>query len=293
MARVRLVFWALLVAVSTVAGLFLVWRGGEWALRELVFENHSFAVRAIHIEGEHFIPRGEILRWSGVREGENLLGLDLSRVKRDLELVPLIRSAAVERVPPNTLRIRVSEREPVARVLVPQAASSGEDVRIVSCYLDRTGYLYGWNSLESWARTLASTGMRLPLIRGIPGQELRAGREVDLESVRSALGWLSGFKTSPMAGVVDVRSVDVSQPGVLQVQTSEGSLITFSHGRTEQQFRRWWHVHELGRKQGKVIQSLDLSITNNSPVTFLDAVGPVESSTATPVVPAPQKKRHV
>jgi cell division septal protein FtsQ len=65
------------------------------------------------------------MRWSGVREGENLLGLDLARVKRDLELVPLIRSAAVERVPPNTLRIRVSEREPLARVLAPQAASSG------------------------------------------------------------------------------------------------------------------------------------------------------------------------
>jgi hypothetical protein len=293
LARVRLVFWAMLVALGTVVGLFLVWRGGEWALREMVFENHSFALRTVQIEGEEFIPRLEIMRWSGVREGENLLGLDLARVKRDLELVPLIRSAAVERVPPNTLRIRVTEREPLARVLAPQAATSGVDVRIVSYYLDKDGYLFGWNSAESWGHSFASLGMRLPTVRGIPGSELRPGRAVGLKSVRSALEWAAEFKSSPMAGLVDVRSIDVSLPEVLQVQTSAGSLITFSHGRTEEQFRRWWHVHEWGRKQGRIIQSLDLSITNNSPVTFLDAVGPVESSTAAPVVPAPRKKRHV
>jgi hypothetical protein len=293
LARVRMVVWAGVVALGTVVGLFLFWRGGEWALRELVFENHSFALRTIQIEGEGMIPREEILRWSGLRRGANLLGLDLARVKRDLELVPLIQSAAVERVPPNTLRIRVTEREPVARVLAPQAAGLGEETRIVSYFLDREGYLFGWNSVKSWGHSFSSAGMRLPIVRGIPGQELRPGRWVELEPVKSALAWAAGFKGSPMAGLVEVRSIDVSLPEVLQVQTSEGSLITFSHGRTEQQLRRWWHVHELGRKQGKIIQSLDLSITNNSPVTFLDALGPVESPTAAPVVPATQRKRHV
>jgi hypothetical protein len=57
---------ALVVALGTVVGLFLVWRGGEWALRELVFENHSFAVRTIQSK-EKVIRAEEILRWSGVR----------------------------------------------------------------------------------------------------------------------------------------------------------------------------------------------------------------------------------
>jgi hypothetical protein len=119
------------------------------------------------------------------------------------------------------------------------------------------------------------------------------GREVEVPSVRFALEWAAEFKSSPMAGLVDVRSIDISLSDVLQVQTSAGSLITFGHGRTQEQFRKWWHVHEWGRKRGKIIRSFDLSITNNPPVTFLDARGPVESSTAAPVVPAPRKKRHV
>jgi hypothetical protein len=293
MARVRMVFLAMVVALGTLVGLFLVWRGGEWALRELVFENQSFAVRRVQIEGEMMIPQAEILRWSGVRKGDNLLGLDLARVKRDLELVPLIRSAAVERMPPNTLRIRVMVREPLARVLAPPAVGAGEEARIGSYFLDRDGFLFGWTSTEPWGYSFASAGRRLPIVRGIPGQELRPGRGIGLVGVKSALEWADGFKASPMAGLVDVRSIDISIPEALLVQTGEGSLITFGYGRTEQQFRRWWHVHELGRKQGKIIQSLDLSTTNNSPVTFLDAVGPAESPTGAPGVPTVPKKRHV
>jgi hypothetical protein len=292
LARVRLGILALVVAVGTVAGLFLFWRGGEWALQQLVFENRSFAVRNVQIESEGLIPRVEILRWSGVREGANLLGLDLARVKRDLELVPFIRSAAVERVPPSTLRIRVTEREPLARVLAPETAGVSEETRIVSYFLDPEGFLFGWKGTEAWGSYMASAGMRLPVIRGIPGPELRPGRVIGLTSVKFALEWAAGFKESAMAGLVDVRNIDISLREVLRVQTSEGSLITFSHGRTEEQLRRWWHVHELGRKQGKIIQSLDLSITNNSPVTFLDALGPGESP-ATPRVAVPEKKRHV
>jgi hypothetical protein len=178
-------------------------------------------------------------------------------------------------------------------VLAPPTVGAGEEARLGSYFLDRDGFLFGWNSTEPWGHSFASAGMRLPIVRGIPGQELRPGRGIGVPAVSSALEWAAGFKASPMAGLVDVRSIDISIPEELQVQTSEGSLITFGHGRTEQQFRRWWHVHELGRKQGKIIQSLDLSITNNSPVTFLDAVGPAERPTVAPGVPATQKKRHV
>ena len=53
----------------------------------------------------------QLRRWAGVKPGENLFALDLARVKRDLEMVPLIDSVSVERVLPRTLRIRVTERE--------------------------------------------------------------------------------------------------------------------------------------------------------------------------------------
>src|SRR5580692_6029024 len=64
-------------------------------------------------------------RWTGVKEGANLIGLDLASVKRNLELVSVIDSVSVERVLPHTLRVRVTERQPIAQVNVPQADSAG------------------------------------------------------------------------------------------------------------------------------------------------------------------------
>ena len=42
-----------------------------------------------------------------IKPGDNLLALDLAKVKRDLEMTPLIESASVERVFPHGLRILV------------------------------------------------------------------------------------------------------------------------------------------------------------------------------------------
>ena len=62
----------------------------------------------------------QLRRWAGVKPEENLLALDLARVKRDLEMVPLVQSVSVERILPRTLRIRITEREPIAQVNVPR-----------------------------------------------------------------------------------------------------------------------------------------------------------------------------
>ena len=61
----------------------------------------------------------------GVKVGQNLLALDLARVKRDLEMVSAIRSATVERMAPHTLKLRVSEREPLAQFSVLRLKSDG------------------------------------------------------------------------------------------------------------------------------------------------------------------------
>ena len=115
-ARVRLSAIALGVSFSTIFGLYLLWRTSEWTLNRLVYENNAFAIREIDVQTDGVIARDPLRRWAGVKLGDNLVALDLARVKRDLELSSLIQSVAVERVLPHTLKLRVVEREPVAQV---------------------------------------------------------------------------------------------------------------------------------------------------------------------------------
>src|SRR5258706_17506 len=76
-------------------------------------------------EWDGVIAPAQLRHWAGVKTGENLLAVDLARVKRDLEMVSMVRSVAVERVLPHTLRLRVSEREPLAQIYIPQVRTNG------------------------------------------------------------------------------------------------------------------------------------------------------------------------
>src|SRR6266403_1179433 len=112
-ARIRLAAIAFAVTFATVFSVYLAWRIGEWALDTLVYDNKAFAIQQIEVQTDGVIAVDQLRRWTGVKLGSNLLALDLASVKRNLELVPLIQSASVERILPHLLRVRVVEREPI------------------------------------------------------------------------------------------------------------------------------------------------------------------------------------
>jgi len=79
----------------------LVWHGGNWLLDEFLFRNPAFAIQAIEIETDGILPNAQLRACTGVKLGDNLLALDLSRIQRDLEYLPWIESAAVRTCPPE------------------------------------------------------------------------------------------------------------------------------------------------------------------------------------------------
>jgi len=104
---------------GTALGIYGLWRAGQWSLNRLVYENRAFAIAKIDAQTDGVIAPDQLRRWANVKLGDNLFALDLARVKRDLEMVPLVSFVSVERLLPRTLRIRVNEREPVVQVNVP------------------------------------------------------------------------------------------------------------------------------------------------------------------------------
>ena len=124
-ARIRVMAVSLCCLALIVGGAYAVWLAGAWSLNRLVYQNKAFAIEEIDVQTDGIIALDQLRRWTGVRSGQNLLALDLARVRRDLELVSLIQSAAVERVLPHTLRVRVIERAPIAQINVLKPAASG------------------------------------------------------------------------------------------------------------------------------------------------------------------------
>jgi cell division septal protein FtsQ len=269
-ARARMAAVTLGIVFATVFGVFITWRGGQWALDRLVYENQAFAITEVDVQTDGIIAVDQLRRWTAVRTGENLLALDLARVKRDLELVPLVQTASVERILPHTLRIRVTEREPLAQLNIPRPRTNG-GVEMSVFQLDPEGYVIVPLAKQQRVAAAKDADDQLPLIAGVNPNEVQAGRRMESPQVQAALQLLLAFGHSPMVGLVDLKRIDVSAPEVLVVTTGQGSEVTFSLADPDQQLRRWREIFDLSQKVSKSVASLDLAISNNIPARFVDA----------------------
>lgn len=290
-ARIRLLSVGLGVTFGTVFGIYVLWRAGEWLLNRLIYENKSFAIQQIDIQTDGVISVDQLRRWAGVRSGENLLALDLARVKRDLELVPLVSSVSLERVLPRTLRIRVTEREPVAQINVPRARSSG-GIEVAVFHLDAEGHVMVPLDPRQRTTPLVNTNETLPVLTRMQHTEIQPGQSVASPQVRAALRLVEEFACSPMAGLVDLRAIDVGSPEVLVATTAQGSEVTFGLNDLERQLRRWRQIHDEGQRQGRNLATLDLAVTNSIPARWLEASA-VPVPPAKPPKPLRNRKRNV
>jgi cell division protein FtsQ len=105
-------------------------------------------VADIRVEGRETTDRQTILEALGARPGTPILAVDPARAKQQLESLPWVRSALIERRLPDTLYVRLVEREPLA---LWQHAGKIE-------LIDRTGAVIPVSRLDQFAK--------LPLIVG-------------------------------------------------------------------------------------------------------------------------------
>lgn len=261
----RLASKIVLLMVGVVALFFGVWRGSELLVDVAFYENQAFAVRQVNVRTDGRIDAAQLREWSGVKRGDNLIGLDLIKVKRGLEQVPFIKSAAVDRVLPGTLRIRVTERRPVAQVMVYRRRADGEYLKMIY-HLDSEGHVT--EPLAGADREEQKRLRWLPMLMGITETELIPGRSLDHERVLTALDLIGRFNRSPMAGLAHLQQVDVSGAQTLQVRTWQGSAVTLAMNGLDRQLLRWRLIHDYGRQHRQVPAALDLSIKNNLPVRW-------------------------
>jgi cell division septal protein FtsQ len=287
--RLRLALLSGLVVGGTMLGLYLFWRVGEATLNAFVYNNADFAIQQIDAQTDGKIAPDQLRRWTGVKPGANLIGLDLASVKRNLELVSVIDSVSVERVLPHTLRIRVTERDSIAQVNVPRA-DGANGIAVSVFQLDVDGMVMQPLDPRLCTVPLTQVNPSLPVIAGLNAFQLQPGRRVELPAVQAALQLIAAFDKSPMAGLVDLRRLDVSSPGVIVATTGQGSEITFSLEAPDQQLRRWRQIYDLGVRQQKTIASADLAVANNVPVRW--TLASVTPAAVTPKAVKPPKTRR-
>ena len=153
--RVTMVALALVLVVALGAS---IWFGVRFVGRALFSGNRAFVIRHLDIKDGAMMTESLIREYTRIEEGMNLFGVNIGQVRADfLSRAPSVKSMQISRLLPDTLRIEITERMPVARL--------GWKGPLV---VDRVGTVFVFKSQSD----------HLPFIIGYRGDGLRPGSKL-------------------------------------------------------------------------------------------------------------------
>lgn len=289
LARLRTLTAAVGVIGGTAVGAVLLWQAYQWALLHFVYRNEAYAIRRIEVRHEGRLREEQIRLWADVQPGQNLLAVDLDRVRHDLEMNPWIAWADAQAQRPDCLRIAVREREPVAQVVVWRFSTAEGRAWPETNYLDAAACVLPPLRRE-WLRPGEDADFsHLPRILGLDDQVLVPGQRLRLAWLDAALRLIRAYEDSSLYSLVDLERIEAGGPYTLVGSVRQGTQLVFGLEDFDRQMRRWRSIHDYAESQGRLLEWLDLSVTNNLPARWRD----MTNAPVRPARPSRNPRRHV
>ncbi|MBU1983503.1 FtsQ-type POTRA domain-containing protein [bacterium] len=115
MKRARI---AVVIALAAVAASSPVWYPllGEFLSQELTGFSESFRVQQVVVVGNRWIPADTVICLADVPLAAPLLSLPVAVIEKRVMQHVWVERASVRRMPPHTVKILITEREPVAAI---------------------------------------------------------------------------------------------------------------------------------------------------------------------------------
>jgi cell division protein FtsQ len=147
------------VLLLQVSALALALAALAWTGYAKVMASERLRVLKVEVRGSHFLSEGEVRELLGPAVGENILGLDIQALKARLRASPWVADATVSRTLPDTLKVSIHERVPLALAEIDRLYLIDADGGLIDIYGPRTA------------------AFDLPIVRGLQGLEGEARRD--------------------------------------------------------------------------------------------------------------------
>ena len=172
MHALRMMF-SLLLAVTTLVGLSLGVRFGWECLRH----SEKLAIDVIDISGHHRTTLDEVRMYTGIAEGDSVLGVDLDAIALGLRRHPWIKNVSVQRQFPDRIAIHVEEHR--AHILV---ALDGVYIA------NSEGHVF--------KKVAAKDVVKLPIVSGLERHFLAQHPEKSAEIIRTSIALAEAVRES-------------------------------------------------------------------------------------------------
>jgi cell division protein FtsQ len=241
-----------LLAVLYVIAVLVALGLASYGLATFALDSPCFVLASpedVVVEGGQHVSREEVLGALGLRltanprRGRNVFRLSLDDLRREVETLRWVRSASVVRVLPHGLRVRVTERIPVAYANVNGRVSLVDEDGVVLDKPDNGVFdfpvLYGLDNLAGFDERRARVVLYLEFNRQL-GEETRRA------------GWL--ISEVNLADAEDLKALLISGHETVQVHFGEKDFLA--------RFRTFLDLLPEIQKSNDKIDSVDLRYHN-------------------------------
>jgi len=248
--------------------------------QKFFFKNPEYDLKHLVTRLNGIMTREELTALTGFYEGRNIFSLDLEQANQKLAALPEVRSVSIERTLPDTIEIGLEPREPVFLFVAPGEADSGES------FLPGKSFLCDKDGVMIRPARLDEKFLRLPVLRGVDLGDAVPGKKLDNQSLATALMLRQALSELPEE-TFRISSIDVSKPYAAIV--TDGSEAKFTFGTLgdsdfPSQLARLRKLLDHCQETGRRIQTANLMVSRNTPVTFVltperngDKIAPVTS----------------
>ena len=265
-----------ILAAQAAAMMILAGLAG-WAGYARVMASERLKVARVEIRGSRFLADQEVRELLGSAVGDNILGLDIEALKARLRSSPWVADATISRALPDTLRVEIRERAPLALAEADQLQLMDEDGTLIEPYGPRTA------------------AFDLPIVRGLKG----ASPEVLRDRAQRAGGLLRDLGELS----AEVSEVDVEGAGELKVVLrGAGEVLRMGGPPYRQKLRTYLDLREDLERRCPNAEYFDLRFKDRifvkeQPIATAERIAPpapvpgsVPAEKTGPEVAAPPKK---
>jgi cell division protein FtsQ len=253
-----------------------VYLGARESARRLFFENSDYRVNTIELQTDGTLQREQVLKVADLREGENIFSVNLARVRERLQRLPQIDEVEVVRKLPGEIDIRVVERKPVAWI-------TGEK-QISDPFVSEAAFLVDARGVLMKEKKLLPEYLGLPLILGCSSESLEEGKVVESSEAKTALDLLRLSTRSFMQMRFQIREIDVSKSYCLLVTDKNHTHVMFALDNLEAQLQRLEQFLVYSDDSKQELDTVNLLVQRNIPVTFTKPPDAVIRDTINPPV---------
>ncbi len=107
-------------ALSTYGITYLLTGAGERFINEIkadarkITSDAGLTLAEVFVKGRNRTSKNEIIHAMAVKRGMPMIAIDLENARKNLEALPWVESASIERRMPNLVHVNITERQPIA-----------------------------------------------------------------------------------------------------------------------------------------------------------------------------------